>query len=454
MHLEILESKDFASRTVSVPWWFQIGDKTYHHKAHVEEAPISHYAFAVGSATGLSPELSERLVDENGKYLLFYMPEGVKESFSELASKERRSAVSSLVQVNHAMVRSHRFNAYSSTNLKSYQNPLADSQDVEQKVVDKVHEDRLREVLTQVTNIGNGNRVSRAYDDPLASRAAVDYLTEKLNSMGESYFAVCEHSYGSGSGTNVIAYVAGSEADSAVIGGAHYDSRPFSSENEAAPGAIDNGSGSAGLLVIAEAFASAQIRPRRPIYFVWFGSEEPGLLGSKAFEEAFSSGTLPGKCQGQSQGSEVNVRVLRASEQMQLAPDVSVAQFGSKDSKAIIMDEVAWRTTNNVDYPKLTVNLEAFNSNADIMDHLFQASMTYNGPNFLDIIHNPQPFGSDHMSFPHAVLLIHGDDEKYPFYHKSDDKIENANFPLLSAISKMNAAALLRLALLSTSTGR
>ena len=53
-------------------------------------------------------------------------------------------------------------------------------------------------------------------------------------------------------------------------------------------GADDNGSGTIGLIAIAEAYASAAgigRPPRRSILFTSFNSEERGLLGSWAFVE-------------------------------------------------------------------------------------------------------------------------------------------------------------------------
>ncbi len=51
------------------------------------------------------------------------------------------------------------------------------------------------------------------------------------------------------------------------------------------PGANDNASGSAGILEIAEAFQSSNLKPKRSILFVLFASEEQGLFGSKYFVE-------------------------------------------------------------------------------------------------------------------------------------------------------------------------
>ena len=48
-------------------------------------------------------------------------------------------------------------------------------------------------------------------------------------------------------------------------------------------GADDNASGSAGLIALAESFASAERRPRRSLLFILTSGEERGLLGSRWF---------------------------------------------------------------------------------------------------------------------------------------------------------------------------
>jgi len=57
--------------------------------------------------------------------------------------------------------------------------------------------------------------------------------------------------------------------------------RPDSINN----GADDDGSGSMGVLEMAEAFASAKPRPKRSILFVWHMGEEEGMLGSRFFTD-------------------------------------------------------------------------------------------------------------------------------------------------------------------------
>ena len=81
----------------------------------------------------------------------------------------------------------------------------------------------------------------------------------------------------SGKSHNVVADIPG-QTDEIIVFTAHYDSTSLSQ------GAYDNMSGSVGLLGLAEYFLS---HPHRySLRFVWCGSEERGLLGSKAYTAA------------------------------------------------------------------------------------------------------------------------------------------------------------------------
>jgi Zn-dependent M28 family amino/carboxypeptidase len=91
---------------------------------------------------------------------------------------------------------------------------------------------------------------------------------------------------------NVIAKVAGSDParrDEYVIYTAHWDHLGRNTSlkgDQVYNGAIDNGTGSAMVLEIAQAFASTKPRPARSILFVWVTAEEQGLLGSKYYANA------------------------------------------------------------------------------------------------------------------------------------------------------------------------
>lgn len=79
---------------------------------------------------------------------------------------------------------------------------------------------------------------------------------------------------------NILATIPGTEFDNEdVVLTAHYDSASVS------PGAYDNGTGAVTLLGIYRHYLSHQ--PKRTMRFIWCGSEEQGLLGSKAYVSAF-----------------------------------------------------------------------------------------------------------------------------------------------------------------------
>ncbi len=86
-----------------------------------------------------------------------------------------------------------------------------------------------------------------------------------------------------GESRNVIAEIPG-ETDETVVFTAHYDSTSLSQ------GAYDNMSGSIGILAALEKFSS--VKPRRTLRFIWCGSEERGLLGSKAYTASLSEEEL------------------------------------------------------------------------------------------------------------------------------------------------------------------
>lgn len=74
---------------------------------------------------------------------------------------------------------------------------------------------------------------------------------------------------------NVIAEIKGEKEDEIIVFTAHYDSVVYSS------GAYDNGTGTTTLLQLIHHFKNN--KPKRTLKFIFTGSEEKGLLGSKAF---------------------------------------------------------------------------------------------------------------------------------------------------------------------------
>jgi len=92
---------------------------------------------------------------------------------------------------------------------------------------------------------------------------------------------------------NVVAILEGSDPTlkaEYVAVGAHYDhlgiaTQPNAQGDRIYNGADDDGSGTTGILAIAEALSRTQPRPRRSVVFVWHTGEEQGLWGARYFTE-------------------------------------------------------------------------------------------------------------------------------------------------------------------------
>lgn len=94
---------------------------------------------------------------------------------------------------------------------------------------------------------------------------------------------------------NVVAYVEGADPemkDEVVVIMGHYDHVGIGAPNEEGDyiynGADDNGSGTAGLMAIANAFQKAAkdgFKPKRSILFLHVSAEESGLLGSRYYSD-------------------------------------------------------------------------------------------------------------------------------------------------------------------------
>jgi Zn-dependent M28 family amino/carboxypeptidase len=90
---------------------------------------------------------------------------------------------------------------------------------------------------------------------------------------------------------NVVGVLKGTNPRQAIVYTAHYDHFGIRDPKPGEPadadriynGALDNASGLAGVLEVAQAFARAPIRPIRSVYIVFTTAEESGLLGSEHF---------------------------------------------------------------------------------------------------------------------------------------------------------------------------
>ena len=116
-------------------------------------------------------------------------------------------------------------------------------------------------------HVANGNKL-------LGVNINAKHAIELVNNNAKTAKIVIEQDEYMGESRNVIAEIKG-ESDETIVFTAHYDSTSLSQ------GAYDNMSGSVGLLGIAEYFLANP--SKRTLRFIWCGSEERGLLGSKAY---------------------------------------------------------------------------------------------------------------------------------------------------------------------------
>jgi len=439
-------------------WWAQVGNSVVHApEADTGLSPhAKDYYYAYGSHKSLPVELLQKRVGGEGRVHIFHLPGGQGSLNATLPHKAgRRAAMSALVQVKHKSVLSDgaMFPAYPASS--AYESPLSSAgQQLEKRVVEALTSTAVMNELKQLTELtGNPSfGPSRSWSDAKATEASVKFITEEFEGMGYTTCLQTSEKQGH-SLVSIVAYLpgSGSSSEGTVTLGGHYDSRPFTGP---APGAVDNGSGAAAVLSVARAVAAASTKPRRGVFFVAFAAEEPGLWGSEEFSSRIKMlGGQGGDSVSFLEGGQSFTKSAMCGQQggallqNQAARGKKMRSHEKAKHEALILDEVAWKSPN-LD-GQMVVNLESYDWSSHVLENLAQSSLTHNGADLV-LTHSSHPFGSDHMSFldkgMQAVLSIHGDDEKYPHYHKSSDTIDNVDPALYTMIVKMNAGALLRLA--------
>ncbi|NVK22449.1 MAG: M28 family peptidase [Kangiellaceae bacterium] len=131
---------------------------------------------------------------------------------------------------------------------------------------------------------------------------------------------------------NVIATIEGSERpDEHVVYMAHWDhlgSRPHQEGDNIFNGAIDNATGTAGILSIAQAFKALPNKPKRSVTFMAVTAEEQGLLGSKYY--AANPSVPLNKIVG-----AINIDSMNVSGRVK---DLTVVGFGKSELEEYLAD--------------------------------------------------------------------------------------------------------------------
>eukprot|EP00930_Biecheleria_cincta_P069415 TRINITY_DN57157_c0_g1_i1.p1 TRINITY_DN57157_c0_g1~~TRINITY_DN57157_c0_g1_i1.p1 ORF type:complete len:474 (+),score=77.36 TRINITY_DN57157_c0_g1_i1:56-1477(+) len=421
-------------------WWVRDDNFAYYMPSSFVslDQNISNYYYALGNMTAMTDGLRRHRVGGSGRVHLFHLPNGPAE-FPAATRGSRVSSLSELTQLEHrktlAVWPPYQMPA-------NYRDVLDDKAlAVERKVMEALTETLYAKYLIEMISPGSRRlRVtSRTWGDDRATDAVVQFLESEFKEMGFANVCVQTSRAEGKIVKNVMAFVPGSgyRLEDTVTMGAHFDDLPGFGR---APGAVDNGSGSAAVLAMAAAFMKARASTRKNVYFILFGAEEAGLYGSAAFAEALrqGGGSLPAACRPHPRNGNLF--------------DGSRFGFGQKrppaKHSAITMDMIGWR---NPKFAKDTVTLETKSWGKELLPHLGMSNLV-NNKGSLALQVSFEPYGSDHESFlargMPALLTIDndGDAEEYPCYHKSCDTMENVNVRLATEISQMNLGGLLRLA--------
>ena len=207
---------------------------------------------------------------------------------------------------------------------------------------------------------------------------------------------------GTATSFNIVADKPGTGADPRlVVATAHLDSVNLSGGPAAvAPGADDNGSGTAGVVEIGRVLGGLSFD--HDLRLVLFGGEEQGLHGSQQY-----------------------VAALNQADRSRL-------------DAVINMDMIA---TLNV--PELTVLLEVAAVSQQLMDDLRDAAHDYTS---LIVQTSLNPFASDHVPFINAglpaLLTIEGADTANTNIHTANDTLDKIHQALAVEIMRMNIAVL------------
>lgn len=229
---------------------------------------------------------------------------------------------------------------------------------------------------------------------------AADQVAAKLLALG---YRVTRQKVqvGAGESANVIARARGTwpAPRGMVLVTAHLDSINHEDGIAApAPGADDDGSGSAGVVAIARALAGHA--GRRDLVLILFGGEEQGLLGSQHY-----------------------VRSLSPARRARVRAVVNMDMIG------------------RLNVPVPTVLLEGRTVSQGVIDSLSDMAATYTG---LAVETSLNAANSDHVPFLDngipAVLTIEGADSTNDDVHSARDTLDRIDFALAEEILKMNVA--------------
>ena len=278
---------------------------------------------------------------------------------------------------------------------------------VVQQIINSVNQDSLiffvRELSGNIPTIINGTSqtiVSRHKLQP-GNALAETYIKQKLQSYGltttiQTFSTTGKNVYGVQTGTEF--------PNKKYIICAHFDDMPTGTT---APGADDNGSGTAAVIEAARIFSQYSF-PFTIVYALW-DEEEQGLVGSEYYA-------------------------------------TQAANAGDSILGVINMDMIAYdgNGDGNAD-----VHTSSIANTTSLKDKMLEVNLVYGINLDLDVV-PAQPY-SDHQSFlDHgygAILLIEDDNDFHPQYHTVNDNLSYYNQPYFVKMSKLSFGTLATFAL-------
>ncbi len=262
-----------------------------------------------------------------------------------------------------------------------------------QDLVNKVMRTRLETNLTKLASFTTRHSTSKEFGKAAAwARKQLDEMNYKIRLQqvkvdGKLTRNIIAEKQGQGSKRKIVVVTA------------HLDSINLQGGPLApAPGADDNGSGSAGLLEIARVFQDHN--SKHDLRLILFGGEEEGLLGSKRY-----------------------VASLTASERARIQAVINMDMIGALNS------------------PSRSVLLEGAPLSQTVIDGLRQAAAAHTQ---LIVESSLNPFASDHVPFIkagiQAVLTIEGADNTNSSIHSGQDTLDKIDYEIALEILRMNIA--------------
>lgn len=292
--------------------------------------------------------------------------------------------------------------------LFSFNTILFSQTSVIQQIINSINSDSLTHFTAQLSGVEpvivNGTSqtiLSRNKFQP-GNNLAADFVKQKFQSYGLTAY---DQQFSS-TGRNVLGKITGTDyPNKEFFICAHYDDMP---SGTLAPGADDNGSGTAAVIEAARVLSQYSF-PYTLIFAVW-DEEEQGLVGSDYYA-------------------------------------TQAAQAGDSILGVVNMDMIAWDSNNdNI----CNIHTADVGITHEIFDKMVELNNQYNiGMDIIEVY--PEEPYSDHHSFIQngysAVLLIEDDYDFNAYYHTTNDLLTYYNIPYFKRSSQLAIASIASYAL-------